>query len=131
MQIPPSLKSGGNFMKGAECRTGKIMKKFSDFYFASYHRKLGWWRHRNDTKMTTTWKIKIRIIWNLAFLFSQPIAVLSCKLSTFRTLFYFNFGRDQKSKHQNPETIKLFLKFGSLFVSIGMILYSDVCWDMV
>ena len=30
-------------MNGAECsenKTGKIIKKFSDFYFSSYHRKL-------------------------------------------------------------------------------------------
>ena len=29
---------------------------FSDFYFSSYHRKLGWWRHKNYTKMTITRK---------------------------------------------------------------------------
>ena len=40
-------------------RTGKIIIKFSDFYFSSYHRKLGWWRHKNDTQMTIIRKIKI------------------------------------------------------------------------
>ena len=26
--------------------TGKIMNKFSDLYFSSYHQILGWWRHK-------------------------------------------------------------------------------------
>ena len=35
-------------VRSALNRTGKIIKKFSDFYFLSYHRKLGWRRHKND-----------------------------------------------------------------------------------
>ena len=49
-------------------RTGKTIKKFSDFYFLSYHRKLGWFFQKNDTKMTITWKIKIGKIWKLVLL---------------------------------------------------------------
>ena len=30
-------------------RTRMWIKKFSDFYFSSYHRKLGWFFHKNDT----------------------------------------------------------------------------------
>ena len=40
---------------------GKIMKKFSDLYFSSYHQKLGRFFQKNDTKMTITRKMKI---WN-------------------------------------------------------------------
>ena len=47
---------------------GKIMKKISDLYFSTYHWKLGWWRHKNDTKITITRKTKIGKIWNLVFL---------------------------------------------------------------
>ena len=41
---PPSLRSGGNFMKGAEWaeKNEKMNKKFFDSCFSSYHRKLGW-----------------------------------------------------------------------------------------
>ena len=42
--FPLSLRSDRNFIKGAECainRAGKIIKKFSDFFFSSYDRKLG------------------------------------------------------------------------------------------
>ena len=53
--------------------TGKIIKKFSNFYFLSYHRKLGDF----FTKKTIS-KNKNRK--NLVFLSIQPIADLSSKL---------------------------------------------------
>ena len=44
MQTPPlkSIPSQKVIMNGAEClnRTGKIIKKFSDFYFSSPHQKM-------------------------------------------------------------------------------------------
>ena len=66
-------------------RTGKIIKKFSDFYFSSYHRKLGWFFfQKNDTKMTITRKIKIGEFWNLVLLSIQPIADLSSKFKKLK-----------------------------------------------
>ena len=65
-------------------RTGNIIKKFSDFYFSIYHRKLGWFFHKNDTKMTITRKIKIGKIWNFVFISTQPIADLSSKFEKFQ-----------------------------------------------
>ena len=61
-------------------RTGKIIKKFSDFYFLSYHWKLGWFFQKNDTKMTITQKIKIRY---LIFLSIQLIRHLSWEFEHF------------------------------------------------
>ena len=46
---------------------------------AKFHRKLGWWRHKNDQKITLTRKIKIGKIWNLVFRSIQPILNLSCR----------------------------------------------------
>ena len=43
------------------------------------HRNLRWWRHKNDTKMTITRKIKIGKIWKLIFLSIEPISDLPCK----------------------------------------------------
>ena len=70
---PPTLKSGRLkkwlwMVRSVLNRTGKIIKKFSDFYFSSYHRKLGWFFHKNDTKVTITRKTKIGKIWNSVFL---------------------------------------------------------------
>ena len=81
MQTPPHFWSGFYGWWGVCCIVGmgKIMKKFSDFYFSSYHRKLGWFFHKNDTKMTITRKIKIGEFWNLVLLSIQPIADLSSK----------------------------------------------------
>ena len=51
---PPPLRSGGNFMKGAECAevNGKNnIKKSPIFIFqvlTKFHRKLGWQQHQND-----------------------------------------------------------------------------------
>ena len=56
---PPPLKSGQtlkNFMKDVECAEFHIivknnLKKSTIFIFrviAKFHRKLGWWRHKND-----------------------------------------------------------------------------------
>ena len=64
---------------------------------------MGWWRHKNDTKMTITRKIKI---WNLVLLSIQPIADLSSKFKkekkmdfdlawypTFKINFFFTFSK--------------------------------------
>ena len=71
--LPPSLLISLLWIMGSKLYgMGKIMKKFSYLYFSSYHRKLGWWRHKNDTKMTISRKMKIRKIWKLVFfLFSR------------------------------------------------------------
>ena len=65
-------------------RAGKIIKKFSDFYFSSYHRKLGWFFQKNDTKMAITQKIKIGKIWKLIFHSIQHCEHLKCKYGHFR-----------------------------------------------
>jgi len=45
--LPLSLLISLSWMMGSVLYSmGKIMKKFSDLYFSSYHRKLGWWRHK-------------------------------------------------------------------------------------
>ena len=104
--LPPPLRSGENFMKGAECaeQNGKIIKKFSDFYFSSYHRKLGWYFHKNDTKMTITRKIKIGENWNLVFLSIQVIANLSSKFQKWiffllwtKYYYFIEIGRKEKN----------------------------------
>ena len=65
-------------------RTKTWIKFFSDFYFSSNHRKLGWFFQKNDTKMTITRKIKIVKIWKLVLLSSQPISNLPCKFQKFQ-----------------------------------------------
>ena len=54
-------------------RTGKIIKKFSDFYFSSYHRKLGWFFHKNDIRMTIIQKIKIGKKYHPQFFHNQGL----------------------------------------------------------
>ena len=61
---------------------------FSDFYFSSYHRKLGWFFHKNDTKMTITREEKIGEFRNLDLLSIQPIANLSCKFKKKKIGFW-------------------------------------------
>ena len=65
-------------------RTRLWIKFFSDFYFSSNHRKLGWFFQKNDTKMTITQKIKIVKIWKLVLLSNQPISNLPCKFQKFQ-----------------------------------------------
>ena len=47
---PPPLTFYQSLMDDGECGVlysmEKIIKKFSDLYFSSYHRKLGWWRRK-------------------------------------------------------------------------------------
>ena len=77
---PPSVLIRFLWMMGSVLYSiGKIMKNFSSLYFSSY-RKLVWWCHKNDTKMSISRKIKIGKIRNLVFLPIQPIADLSCKI---------------------------------------------------
>ena len=57
-------------------RTGKIIKKFPDFYFSSYHRKLGWFFQRNYTKMA------LRFLYANLFVFCSP-KVFVCWLVCF------------------------------------------------
>ena len=48
---PPSLLISLLWMMGSVLYSvGKIKNKFSELYFSSYHQKLGWWRHKNDSK---------------------------------------------------------------------------------
>ena len=54
----PSLQKWLWKVRGVWNRTGKIIKKISDFYFSIYHRKLGWFFYKNDTKMTIILKKK-------------------------------------------------------------------------
>ena len=72
-------------------RTGKLIKKFSDFYFSSYCEKfIENWRFLEQKWriMTITRKIKIGKIENLIFLFIQPCAVLSLNFTTFGEFFF-------------------------------------------
>ena len=117
-------------------RTEKIIKKFSDFYFSSYHRKLGWFFQQNDTKMTKNafnngvrkhcvmcrmWKIikKFSDFYFLShrensskiydFIF-RVIVKIHQKLTIFRTKMMKN---DHNSKNKNRKN----LKFGFYFYS--------------
>ena len=62
-------------MRNVLNRMGKIIKKILRFLFfelsRKIHRKLRWWRHKNDHNS----KINIGKILNLIFLSIQPIAV--------------------------------------------------------
>ena len=62
-------------MRNVLNRMGKIIKKILRFLFfelsRKIHRKLRWWRHKNDHNS----KINIGKISNLIFLLFQPIAV--------------------------------------------------------
>ena len=82
-------------------RTGKIIKKFSDFYFSSYHRKLGWFFRKNDTKMVITRKIKIVEFWNLVLLSIQLIAdILKEKnLKKKQKIFFLDFEENSWCTH--------------------------------
>ena len=71
-------------------RIRKILRKILRFLFFELswkiHHKLGWWRYKNDQKMTTTRKIKIGKIWNIFFFF---------RFSRFR-IFHVNFINFEK-----------------------------------
>ena len=75
-------------------RTRVWIKKISDFYFPSYHRKLTFFQ-KNDTKMVITRKIKIVEFWNLVLLSIQLIADILREKKFPRIfkiqIFYFYF----------------------------------------
>ena len=90
---PPSILISLLWMMGSVLNSmGRIIKKFSYIYFSSYREKfIENWRFLEQKWriMTITRKIKIGKIWNLIFLFIQPIAVLSCKFDHFWRIFLF------------------------------------------
>ena len=98
-RLPPPLKSCLTSITSWKIwnvlnRMGKIMKKFSDFYFlssAKFHRKLGWWHHKNNQKITITRKIKIGKFLNLIFLSIQLISDL-----------VLSWEKDRWSLNQHP-----------------------------
>ena len=66
-------------------------RKSSGFYFSGYCEKfIENWRilEQKWRKVTIIRKIKIGKIWNLVFLFIQPITVLSCKFDHFWRIFF-------------------------------------------
>ena len=71
-------------------RIRKILRKILRFLFFELswkiHHKLGWWRYKNDQKMTITRKMKIGKIWYMVFFFL---------FSRFR-IFHVNFINFEK-----------------------------------
>ena len=113
--LPPSsevspLKNWLWMVRSVLNRMGKIIKKFSNFYFSSYHRKLGWFFQKNDTKMTIARKIKIR---KLVFLSIQPVSEIPCKLKKNNLKFWNLFEKCSRRK----KIIILIIIFASFFCS--------------
>ena len=69
--------------------------------------------------MTITRKIKIGKIWNLVFLFIQPIAVLSYKFDHFWRIFFFRFWC-LKKKNWNQKKIFFLQKWSNLHERSGI-----------
>ena len=75
MQTPPPLSVLIRFLWMMRCELNRLEKKNNAkilrflFFELSWkiHRKLGWWRQKNDQKMTITRKIKIGINLKLGF----------------------------------------------------------------
>ena len=110
-------------MRNVLNRTKTWIKKFSDFYFSSYHRFSIRFFQKNDTKMATTRKIKIGKIWKLVLFSFQLNADLSSKFEKYQkkkkiieNWGHLEFKKDHNSKNKNWKfSFSFYLKNFNLF----------------